>query len=61
MLGGWQVGPRFLNNNAGEMKMSEKVEALLRLVEEFSEEEYERVMEIIRLALELSPSLSEPL
>ena len=41
--------------------MSEKVEALLRLVEEFSEEEYERVMEIIRLALELSPSLSEPL
>ena len=40
--------------------MSEKVEALLRLVESFSEEEYDRVMEIIRLALEVSPVLSEP-
>lgn len=58
MLGGWRR-PRIKSNNGGD-KMSDKVEALLRLVEEFSDEEYDRILEIIRLALELSPSLSAP-
>ena len=59
MLGGWHR-PRFLNNHAGEMRMSEKVEALLRMLEEYSDEEYDRIMEILKLALELSDVLSAP-
>ena len=40
--------------------MTEKINTLLQLLEEFNEEEFERVMVILRLALEISPVLSEP-
>ena len=42
------------------MSTEEKIDDLLRLLEGFSEEEYDRVLQIIRLALEISPVLSEP-
>lgn len=41
------------------MSAKEKVEDLLRLLDEFSEEEYDRVLQILRLALDIS-ALSGP-
>ena len=42
------------------MSTEEKIDDLLRLLDEFTEEEYERVMQVLKLALEISPVLSEP-
>lgn len=59
MLGGWRR-PRFNLIYGGEkMSAKEMVDDLLRLLDEFSEEEYDRVLQILRLALEIS-ALSEP-
>jgi hypothetical protein len=41
------------------MSAKEMVDDLLRLLDEFSEEEYDRVLQVLRLALEIS-ALSEP-
>ena len=40
--------------------MEEKIDDLLSLLNEFSEEEYEKVMHVLILALEIIPVLSEP-
>lgn len=37
--------------------MKEKIDALMQLLEELTEDEFARVVEILRLALELSPDL----
>ena len=59
----WRLAPApFHIKFTGERKMNkkEKIDDLLRLLDEFSEEEYEKVLQVLRLALEISPVLSEP-
>lgn len=54
MLGGWLAGPRFLNFIIfGDCEMRE-METLRELMNTFSPEEKERVVEILRLTLELT-------
>ena len=57
MLGGWRR-PRCFLICSGGMKMSkkEKIEHLRKLLSHFSEEEKDRILEILQLVLEMHHS-----
>lgn len=63
MLGGWRLAPVFMNVQAEtgrEKNMEDKIYALYQLLNTFSKDDKDKILEILRLAFEITrPVASE--